>query len=369
MKSGLSIQEFALEIERQQNAKRDFIVPTKALVMLTDGQLDKPGPMSLGSDDGKLPAATINDVAHGQIAEYTKIPKPYYDRMLAEAPDLLSSNVERWFQKYPAPRLLRTLDGKLRAFLSDHYRNTGLENADIAEAALPALVAIGAEIMSCDITDKRLYIKAVDPRIKRDIPCGRKLGDGSHVFFHTVSPAVIILNSEVGLGAFHIDYGVFDDVCTNLAATARDGMRRTHVGGKLQAGDNFQAKLSDETKAAKDRALWLEMRDTVKLAFDAAMFEAHCRKLRDMTEQPIEGDPVKVVELTVKKFGFTQENGTSILKHLIEGGDLSRFGLYNAVTRTAQDVADYDKATDLEYAGGKLVELPQSEWRELAIAA
>ena len=97
MKTGLPIQDFAREIARQQNAKRDFIVPTKSLVMLSDG------PMSLGVDDGGMPAALINEVAHGQIAEHTKIPKPYYDRMLAEAPDLLSTNVERWFQKFPAP--------------------------------------------------------------------------------------------------------------------------------------------------------------------------------------------------------------------------------------------------------------------------
>ncbi len=277
--------------------------------------------------------------------------------------------MERWFRKYPTARLARTLDGKLRAFLSDRYKNTGLENIDVAEAALPVLTNVGADIMSCDITDKRLYIKAVDQRIRQDIPSGRRLGDGSHVFFDTVSPAVVIQNSEVGYGAYHCDYGVYTSVCTNIAAIAKAGMRRAHLGGRLEADVDFQAKLSDETKAAKDKALLLEMRDTVRLAFDAAKFEAHCQKLRGMTEQKIEQDPIKAVELTVKKFSLTETEGTSILRHLIEGGDLTRYGLFNAVTRTAQDSDSYDKATDLEYAGGKVIDLTASEWRDLAIAA
>ncbi len=60
----------------------------------------------------------------------------------------------------------------------------------------------------------------------------------------------------------------------------------------------------------------------------------------------------------------------NINKHLIEGGDLSRFGLANAVTRAAQDdEIDYDQASNMERMGGQLIELPQGEWRTLALAA
>jgi hypothetical protein len=54
---------------------------------------------------------------------------------------------------------------------------------------------------------------------------------------------------------------------------------------------------------------------------------------------------------------------------LIEGGSLTQYGLHAAVTRAAQDVADYDRATELEYAGGKIIELPKTEWKVLSEAA
>jgi hypothetical protein len=67
-------------------------------------------------------------------------------------------------------------------------------------------------------------------------------------------------------------------------------------------------------------------------------------------------------------FGVTVTEGetSSVLRHLIRGGDLSAWGLANAVTRTAEDVADYDRATELEAAGGRVIELSPSDWRVLA---
>ena len=37
-----------------------------------------------------------------------------------------------------------------------------------------------------------------------------------------------------------------------------------------------------------------------------------------------------------------------MLRHLISGGDLSGYGLVNAVTHYSQEVGDYDRATDFE---------------------
>jgi hypothetical protein len=54
------------------------------------------------------------------------------------------------------------------------------------------------------------------------------------------------------------------------------------------------------------------------------------------------------------------------LQHLIRGADLSAWGLANAVTRTAEDVADYDRASELEAAGGRVIELAPADWRLLA---
>jgi hypothetical protein len=45
------------------------------------------------------------------------------------------------------------------------------------------------------------------------------------------------------------------------------------------------------------------------------------------------------------------------------------YGLVNAVTHFSQDVEDYDRATEFEALGGKLIELAPGDWKELAHAA
>ncbi len=165
--------------------------------------------------------------------------------------------------------------------------------------------------------------------------------------------------------------GIYQDWCTNLASFGGRSLKKTHLGARheLTDGEELYELLTDETKRKTDEALWLQVRDTVRATFDAVKFNELIDKVEGAQEDKIEGDPVKVVAATTKKFGATQEQGKSILKHLIEGGSLSRFGLYNAVTRTAQDIESYDEATRFESLGGRIIELPKTEWSDLAKAA
>ena len=50
-------------------------------------------------------------------------------------------------------------------------------------------------------------------------------------------------------------------------------------------------------------------------------------------------------------------------------GALSGFGLVNAVTHFSQQVGDYDRATELEALGGRLVEGSASDWKALGVEA
>jgi len=54
---------------------------------------------------------------------------------------------------------------------------------------------------------------------------------------------------------------------------------------------------------------------------------------------------------------------------LITEADLSAFGLINAVTGFAQEVQSYDRSTELEAIGGKMLEHSRCEWDALAEAA
>ena len=48
---------------------------------------------------------------------------------------------------------------------------------------------------------------------------------------------------------------------------------------------------------------------------------------------------------------------------------MCRYGLLNAVTGYSQEVDDYDRATEFEEIGGKMLELSISEWKQVAEAA
>lgn len=67
--------------------------------------------------------------------------------------------------------------------------------------------------------------------------------------------------------------------------------------------------------------------------------------------------------------GLKEAEAASMLDHLIRGGDFTRYGLHNAVTRTAQDLESYDRASELERLGGRIIELPAKDWRTLAVTA
>lgn len=125
---------------------------------------------------------------------------------------------------------------------------------------------------------------------------------------------------------------------------------------------------SDDTLKADDRAFFLKVQDTVRAAVDIAKFSTVVKRMQEATEQKIEGNPVAAVELLSEKFGYSKEEKSGVLTHLIQGGDLSAYGLMNAVTRTSQDVEDYDRATDLERDGSKVLSLPASSWKAISMA-
>lgn len=373
MKTGMkSLVDLANEIERRQNSKKDVITSTENLAMVceTDTVQMIAGPKIVEAL-GEFPVVSgINKIAHEQIAQHTGINANYYNRMLSDAPDLLATNVNRWFVTEPSQRLVRTLDGNVRALLSNTYRP--LENEDLAEAILPVLLEDpDLMIMSCDITERRLYIKAVSKRLERDVPKGYRLGDGSHVFYDTLSPAIIVSNSETGHGLLSVEHGVYTKQCTNLASIAEGGMKRRHVGARnaLTDGQEIMHLLSDETKKATDKAVWMQVRDVVKNALDEAKFSATVERIQATAERKILGDVQKAVDVTVAKFGMSKSEGSSVLRHLIEGGTLTQYGLFNAVTRAAEDLPDYDRASEFERIGGRMIDMGPGTWKEIAEAA
>ena len=76
-----------------------------------------------------------------------------------------------------------------------------------------------------------------------------------------------------------------------------------------------------------------------------------------------------IVKLASREFHITENEGEGILQHLIEGNDLTLYGLSNAVTRHSQDVDNYDRATQLESIGYNILSMPSHQWNRINQAA
>lgn len=138
-----------------------------------------------------------------------------------------------------------------------------------------------------------------------------------------------------------------------------------HIGRATDAEENFQL-YSEKTLAADDHAFLLKVQDTVRAAAEEARFAQVVGMMREAAAVPMNtADVPGVVKLASRQFGLTDSEGEGILQHLIEGHDLSLYGLSNAVTRYSQDVSSYDRASDLEIIGYNILAMPRSVWSRL----
>jgi tRNA pseudouridine-54 N-methylase len=370
MRTSQSITEIAAELERQTTARQDYIAPNPKIAM---------EPHVLGNiNDVRLTglngsSVTIAPHAHGQIAAYTGIPKAYYDRMMAEAPSLLADNVNQWLHTAPhadEKRMIRTLDGRARAFLSPKFRP--LDNYDLASAVLPVLQERKVQIVSSDLSDTRMYIKGILPDLSDEAPAGAQWGVG-HVGVgdRRVVASITISNSEVGAGTLRIEPGAFITSCTNLMILAQAAMKKYHVGRAFTADESYEV-FRDETRIADDKAFWMKVKDITLAAFDETVFKAAMDQIRKAAGVKIDSDALpRVVEVAVERLKLPTRTGNSILTHLARGGDLTAWGLSNAITATAESHKDlsYEEATQLERAGGEVITLSPTDWKAISTAA
>lgn len=341
MKQGIkTIQNLYGELERQREARKDLIADTRSInVSSTNGA----SMLSVSTGDDIL-SYRITDIAHRQIADRLSIPYKYYERMRTDYPALLDKNINGWLMKNPERRMLRTLDGKLRAFLSDRYRR--LDNLELVDHVLPVIAEMkGCEIISCDITETHLYLKVINKTMKAEIVPG-----------DAVQAGFVISNSEIGLGALKVEPLVYRLVCKNGMISKDLAHKKYHTGKQVEDTDNAYELYSDATLAADDKAYFMKVQDIVSAAVDEAKFVLTVDKMRTAMNIKTGDNPVQTVEVLGDRYVLNKLERASILRHFIMGNDYSHFGLVNAVTRSSQDAQDYNRATELERIGGTLLD-------------
>ncbi len=355
MKEGLSLQEMAAEITRQNELKEDYLVNTKNLRMETCGDHVYLHMYDNGSEP--MEPMEIGSIAHRQFGTLLNIPAPYYDKMLSEYPDLLTQNVNAWLERTPSTRMLRTMGGTARAILSKRYKR--IDNMEVATAVLPILSEIeGARFESCQITESRMYMKVVNERLTAEVSPG-----------DIVQAGIIISNSEIGMGAVNIQPLVYRLVCRNGMIVNDTGTRRNHIGRVNETDENFTL-YSEQTLAADDKAFMLKVKDTVKAIVEETRFAQVVGRMQEAKRAVMDTHDVpSIVRLTSRDFKITESESTGVLQHLIEGKDLTLYGLSNAITRYSQDVENYDRATELESIGYNVLTMPTTQWHRINQAA
>jgi hypothetical protein len=351
MKSGKSIIDLAAEIERVRTQNRDFIAPTRRIKYEEDYQ----GNTMVSFGDHTFRPNSLFD---SQVATFTKIPNTYVDRLREENPHLLQVNFNAWLRQGSGKRMVRVVDQTARAFLSEAYRP--LDNAALAEAVFPVLNDSNLRVVSAELTDRRLYIKAVNERIQGEV----KVGD-------VVQAGVVISNSETGCGALSVSPMLFRLICLNGAISQDLAQRQRHLGRRLGEGLEDVQLLSVEAREADDTATWLALRDFTTKAVEEVMFTQQLNKAKEAAGVRIESpaDTLEdVVEVLSQKVEIRKAERPSVLRYLIEGGDFTKWGLMNAVTRTATDVDSYDRSTELERAGAEILEMNARTWNTVSKA-
>jgi len=284
MKKGKTLQQLTEELKHQASAKRDFLMNSRAMSVSNDAESFSIFRTTQSGDESL--SFGMTGLFHRQLGASLKIPAKYYDLMQTDYPELLSQNINGWFAKEPVKHTVRTLGGTARAFLSDRYRR--IDNIDVAQAVLPIIAEIpGARVDSTEITENRMYLKVINPRLEAEVSKG-----------DVVQAGIVISNSEVGLGSVSVMPLVYRLVCLNGMIVNDMGQRKYHIG---RENDEAWELYGDETLAADDAAFMMKLADVVRTAVDEAKFALIVDKLREAADAKITAHVPDVVELTSKQ--------------------------------------------------------------------
>lgn len=385
MFQGFSFDDLVRNVQSTARRKEDIIV--KSADMRYDAVTN-----ALSAGDH---IATLTTHAHNQLATFTGIDRNYYQRMLLTsqaagdgvsrdeqlaAQSLLEHNVNNWLHSRlktdngvelrERTRMLRTLTSAAtptgvqgRALLSNAYLR--LDHEHVLLSLMPYIQELGLTVVSCNVSDDRLYVKAVSPRRQGEV----RKGD-------VVRAGVSISNGEIGNARAEVSPFIERLVCTNglilpdSAFTNASKMKMRHVGKRLQ-GDASAYIASKDTQYKEIEARMAHARDAIDFALHPDTLNQSLTLLRGAAEGPQIIRPLGAAVALSSLLGLTKPESDAMAVHLIQSGDMSRYGALNAVTRLAHDdtaVRSYDRASELEALGARVLSLSPREWSRIAEA-
>lgn len=373
MQAKMKLQDLLREVIRQQEVKRDFTASTQDNVRLDIDRSAFDVEVEAGHDPlrlillkegaGALERFTLSENAHRQIAGRLSIPWKYYGRLLADHPDLIQAQVNALFEREPESRLLRVLDGQVRAFLSDRYLR--LDNDAVLEEVAPLLMEStergDLRVMSSNVGPDKMHVKAIftDDSLAHEV--ARAHGEP-----RIIRPGFRLSNSETGNGSLNVEGFFYDAYCTNGCVWGIQDtfqFRRNHLGGRLIEGEGFEV-ISRETRELENGAILSAVRDCMAAVSQPENVARLADQLRRAAESDKVQHPTGAIDLAVKELDLRESDRTAILETFLRDGDFSQYGLAAAVTERANNAeqVDYSRACELENIGAQILTLGMRGW-------
>jgi len=335
---GKNLCELACAVQTVVENRNDFTAPSSE--MWVKGNMFN----IAGVDD-----FNIMPFFHEQLAATLDIPKAYYDRMREKDVPLWENNVNTWLSKATDDRLVRTVRGDARAFLSVKYRP--FDNDMLLNTTLPILSEYpDMEVVSSEVTERRMYLQVVFPGLQGEARKGDVIQSG-----------LILSNSEVGFGAASIFPLIYRPMQQN--GMIRDtAFAKDYIEGQMDMEYFFA-----DSEIPDNNSFLLKIGDTIQEIFSKGTWDKTMKRLKMAAENKIsEKSLVSIVEAVTNRYSMPVSSRDSILKNLANGEDLSQWGLANSISLLGSSTDDYDKAIEYESIGGKIIDLSAKEWKVLA---
>jgi hypothetical protein len=359
MKTSLDKQQFFTTVLNQRVNGNDYLLDTKHVNFnIHDNQILVSG-IDKGDPNRDFPQSfTISEHAHSQLSAHLGINKKYYNKMLTEAPDLLITNIQRWFNQEASTRMFRTMDIKdengitkestIRAFLSRQYFR--IHNSDIFASLQPVFEREfpGLKFESMHVSDNYMYFKCFWGKAQREL----RQGDVMEAGF-------MLAHSETGCRALEIIPMTKRLICTNgMVHTEHHkdhGFYKRHTGSILTPNKGTFL-MSGETQKLEQQAILSGVVDGVRHVLKGEWLNEVVAQAQNAMTVAIE-KPTEVVEKLSNTLAFSENETKMILEQFLKNEEQTQFGLFNAVTRVAQDIESYDRATEFETLGSKVLNM------------
>ncbi len=398
------LQTLANLLKDQQAAKVDAIVPAVNIRATDAGKVEIFGTNPLITDDGVTDMNglyALSPVALGHFAERLGIDTRYARKMAERRPDILASNINGWIHGRKAPKLgpldvdmheidpdgrsftVRTFqqnDGNnlFRGLLSDKF--SIIDNLDVIDAVFLGIQRAGLSrddlvISGCDLTENRMRVRVLVPAAVvaapllfaeyrspwegRDVRVGgrggwtidqaREAAAREGMGYEPGQEPIMWAgfefgNGELGDGATYVVPRAEAKICDNGLVIPLDAERKTHVGGRLEAG---VINWSAETRARQLSLITSKVADAVRVFASVKYWTEKVAEIQGQAVKPVD-DADGTIKAVAKSLKLTEDETGSVLDMFIRGGQMTAGGVMNAVTATAQTVTDADRAAEIE---------------------